>query len=61
MAIVEKPKDLAEYDGEYRVISAQEIQLELKNRPESVINVKSLIPSLDIATEGFQEGELITV
>lgn len=57
----EKPKNLAEYDGEYRVISSYEIEQALRNKPDSVITMKSLIPSLDAAIEGFQEGELITV
>ncbi len=57
----EKVKSWAEYDGEDRVISSQEMSILLKDRPESVINVKSLIPSLDIAVEGFREGELIVL
>jgi archaellum biogenesis ATPase FlaH len=56
-----KSKNLAEYDGEDRVLSSQEISLRLKEQPESIINVKSNIPSLDAAMEGFREGELITV
>ena len=33
----------------------------LKQRPESVIKVKSFVPSLDDAIDHFQEGELITI
>jgi RecA-family ATPase len=54
-------KNLAEYDGEDQVISSQEMQVRLKEKPESVINVKSFIPSLDAAVEGFREGELIVI
>jgi archaellum biogenesis ATPase FlaH len=35
--------------------------LKLKDKPESVINLKSFIPSLDNAIDGFREGELIIV
>lgn len=54
-------KNLKEYKGEDRVISGHEMALKLKERPESIIQVKSLIPSLDEATEGFQDGELIGI
>lgn len=54
-------KNLAEYAGEDQVISSHEMVLKLKEKPESVISVKSFIPSLDAATEGFREGELIVI
>lgn len=54
-------KNWAEYYGEDRVISSHEMELKLKEKPESIINVKSLIPSLDNAVEGFREGELIVI
>ena len=54
-------KDLAKYDGEDQVISSHEMQLKLKESPESLIQVKSFIPSLDSATEGFRDGELIVI
>jgi len=54
-------KNLAEYDGEDKVISSQEVLVQLKQMPESVIEVKSFIPSLDKFTEGFKEGELIVI
>jgi replicative DNA helicase len=54
-------KNLAEYSGEDQVISAQEMALRLKDEPGSIINAKSNIPSLDAATEGFREGELIVI
>ena len=57
----EKLKNLSSYEGEDRIISSHEMAVFLKNRPESVINVKSFIPSLDAATDGFREGELIII
>jgi archaellum biogenesis ATPase FlaH len=57
----QKSKPLAEYDGEDRVVSSQELYLKLKEQPESVINVKSFIPTLDDAVDGFREGELIVI
>ncbi len=53
--------NLAEYAGEDQVISSQEMSLRFKDRPESIINVKSFIPSLDAAVDGFRDGELITI
>ena len=54
-------ENLENYEGEDRIISSQEMMIRLKNQPESVINIKSFIPSLDAATDGFQEGELIAI
>jgi len=54
-------KNLFEYAGEDKIISSHEMVLKLREKPESVINVKSFIPSLDNAIEGFREGELIVV
>jgi len=54
-------RKLAEYEGEDRVVSSQEILLKLKQEPESVIDVKSFIPSLDRYTDGFREGELVII
>ena len=59
--IEKQPKNLAEYNGEDRVISSHEMKLILDKKPESMIQVKSLIPSLDKYTEGFREGELIII
>ena len=52
---------LREYNGDDAVISSHEMKLRLDQRPDSVIRVKSLIPSLDKYTGGFQDGELITI
>lgn len=54
-------KNLKEYKGEDQVISSHEMASKLKERPESIIQVKSLIPSLDEAIDGFQDGELIGI
>jgi archaellum biogenesis ATPase FlaH len=56
-----KPKNLSDYAGEDQVISSQEMALRLKDEPDSIVNAKSNIPSLDAATEGFREGELIVI
>jgi len=57
----EKKKNLAEYDGDDRIISAHELSLTFKDREKFTINVKSGIPSLDHYCEGFRDGELITI
>ena len=54
-------RTLAEYQGEDRVISSVEMALKLKESPESLIRVKSFIPSLDAAVEDFRDGELIVI
>ena len=54
-------KNLREYKGEDQVISSAEMILKLKDTPESLIKVKSLIPSLDSAIEDFRDGELIGI
>jgi len=56
-----QPKNLVEYDGEDKVITSQEMLLKLGQEPESRVNVKSFIPTLDKFTEGFREGELIVI
>jgi replicative DNA helicase len=52
---------LCEYDGEDQVISSHEMALKFKEIPESLIRVKSFIPSLDRAVEDFRDGELIVI
>ena len=59
--IEQKSKNLAEYDGPDKVISSHEMSLQFQEKPDSVINVKSFIPSLDAAMDGFRDGELITI
>ena len=57
----EQLKSWAEYSGEDKVISSHEMSVKLKEKLESVVDVKSFIPSLDNAIEGFREGELIVI
>src|SRR3990170_482712 len=57
----ERRESLKGYNGEDRVISSHEMKLALDSRPEAVIRVKSLIPSLDRYIEDFRDGELITI
>jgi replicative DNA helicase len=54
-------KNLAEYQGEDRVLSAHEISLTFKEKDEYSINAKSGIPTLDDYCQGFRDGELITI
>jgi len=54
-------KNLKEYDGEDKVISAHEMALSFREKDQFTINVKSGIPSLDAYCEGFRDGELITI
>jgi len=54
-------EELRTYSGEDRVISSVEMDLNLKSLPEALVNVKSLIPGLDQAMDGFRDGELIAI
>jgi len=54
-------KSLADYDGEYRVVSAHEMALTFGERDQFTINIKSGIPTLDYYCDGFRDGELITI
>jgi len=54
-------KNLAEYDGEDKVLSAHEISLTFRENDEYSINAMSGIPSLDHYCQGFRGGELITI
>jgi len=53
--------ELKTYSGEDRVISSVEMHMKLQAQPEALVNVKSLIPALDQAMEGFRDGELIAI
>ena len=55
------PKDLKNYQGDDQVVTSYELKAKLMDRENSIVNVKSLIPSLDAAIEGFQGGELISI
>lgn len=62
MKIEKDLEKLAEYDGEDRVVGSLELDLKLKkDSMASKPIVKSLIPGLDRATDGFYPGELIVV
>jgi archaellum biogenesis ATPase FlaH len=54
-------ENLGKYEGEDKVISSHEMSVILKEKPQSIINIKSYIPSLDAAIDGFREGELIVI
>lgn len=57
-----KIEQLKEYEGEDRIISSYEMEIELRKNKTSEIVVKSGLPSLDRALEGgFQTGELYAV
>lgn len=52
----------AEYDGDDKVVTSRELQDKLEgDKREPIINVKSGIPGIDYACEGFQDGELIII
>jgi replicative DNA helicase len=53
--------NLSDYQGEDRVISSHEMELELKQTPDSILKLKSFIPGLDAAVDGFRDGELYTI
>jgi archaellum biogenesis ATPase FlaH len=57
-----KIEELKDYDGDDRVISSYEMEIECRKRKSSNIKIKSGLPSLDNALEGgFQAGELYAV
>ncbi len=54
-------KNLAEYEGDDKVVSAHEMALTFKAKEQFTINAMSGIPSLDLYCDGFRDGELITI
>lgn len=54
-------KNLLEYQGDDRVMSAHELALTFKDSDHYTLNIKSGIPSLDYYCDGFRDGELITI
>jgi replicative DNA helicase len=58
---VNSGRNLAEYQGKDRVLSAHEISLTFREKGEYSINAMSGIPSLDHYCQGFRDGELITI
>lgn len=53
--------DFSGYDGDDRVISGQEMKVEIANRKRSTVRFYSRIPALDKLLDGFEPGELIAV
>jgi replicative DNA helicase len=60
---IEKDLDkLYNYDGEDQIVGSLEHELELKKNGQLLKRmVRSMIPSLDAAIDGFYPGELITI
>ena len=54
-------QNLKEYQGEDKVISAHEMDLILSSQADSILNIKSGIPSLDKYVDGFRDGELYVI
>ncbi len=52
---------LADYKGEDRIVSSYELHIALENDRATCVNVKSLIPGIDAACDGFRGGELIVI
>lgn len=61
MRIIEIEKKLAEYQGEDRVLEAEEVKQEMEKEFEKIQFFKSGFPTLDNLTQGFYTGELICV
>jgi hypothetical protein len=52
---------LLDYDGPDRIVPAMEMAIKFQNEPEFLISLRSGIPTLDSLTDGFRDGELITI
>lgn len=53
---------LLDYEGEDKIISSHEMKIRLmQQKAAEFVNVKSGIPGIDAACEGFRDGELITI
>lgn len=57
----EKIADLKTYQGDDRVISSTEWLAEHDQEPPFLFSLKSCIPMLDHAIDGFRDGELYTI
>ncbi|NPU86367.1 MAG: hypothetical protein HPY65_17955 [Syntrophaceae bacterium] len=58
----EPRKNLAEYDGEDRIVSSRELWVHLSREKEALyVNAMSGIPGIDRACQGFQDGELVVI
>jgi replicative DNA helicase len=56
-----KNKDLREYSGSDRIVPAIELAMKFAKEPPFKINIKCGIDGIDKATDGFRDGELITI
>lgn len=54
-------RDWQNYHGEDQVITSHALRAQLGEKTESIVNARSLIPSLDKAVDGFRDGELIVI
>jgi archaellum biogenesis ATPase FlaH len=54
-------KKLREYNADDRVVTSHEMKLAFSKEADNVVDVKSLIPGIDQACEGFRDGELIVI
>ena len=57
----ERLKRLREYNAEDRVVTSHEMKLALSKESDNIVDVKSLIPGIDRACDGFRDGELIVI
>jgi len=58
----DKPsKSFKDYQGEDQVVTSFELRAKLRDKEETIVNARSLIPSLDDAVDGFRDGELIVI
>lgn len=61
-ATTESKKNLSDYQGPDRVVTAVEVAAKYANQPEALVQVKTMIPSLDRACGGhMQSGELYAI
>lgn len=54
-------KNLKDYDGPDSVISSHEMDAIVTKQTESILNIRSGIPSLDRYVDGFRDGELYAI
>ncbi len=54
-------KSFKDYQGDDQVVNSFELKAKLRDKEESIVNARSLIPSLDAAVDGFRDGELIVI
>ena len=53
----ERLKRLREYNEEDRVVTSHEMKIAFSKEADNIVNVKSLIPGIDHACDGFREGD----